>query len=284
MDLRLTCPPEPKQGCGHEKHRSERGHEAVFLGAQPVLLDVRDEVEVLVRHVDADADEAGHHNTQKHQAQLADVEAVHAHVDQGEGFEEGVVDGVEEGGVDVREEDGGVLDADFRRDDEGVVDYLGKFGVSLVDLGLRAEGLVAGQFAEALGAAEQDVGCAGLGEGDKHQDEDGARHPEDLPEGPAPVFRGDGKAGEGGADGGRGECRGDPGGQAVGEVDDGEDVLHGGAAGGEAWAAEEAGEETEDEEPRVVVDEGGGHAEDDEDGEGCDVGDVAAETRDLAQR
>lgn len=60
-------------------------------------------------------------------------------------------------------------------------------------------------------------------------------------------------------------------------------VLHGGAAVGEAGAAEEALEEAEHEEAGEVVDQGGGDGEDDEEGEGGDVDGVAADDGDLAE-
>ena len=117
-------------------------------------------------------------------------------VDEGEDFEEGVVDSVDEGGVEVHEGDGGVLGGDFEGLDEGGEEHFGGFEVRLGDFGLRAEAGVAGQGAEAFGAAEEDVGGGSLGDEEEHEDEDGAGDPEDFPEGPAPAFGCDGEAGE----------------------------------------------------------------------------------------
>ena len=64
----------------------------MFLGAEAVLLDVGFEVEVDVGDVDTDADDAADDNADEDDAELADVEAVDADVDYGEGLEEGVVD------------------------------------------------------------------------------------------------------------------------------------------------------------------------------------------------
>lgn len=112
---------------------------------------------------------------------------------------------------------------------------------------------------------------------EEEQQEHGPRHPENLPLRPAPVFRVDGEAGEEGPDGGTAKGGGDPEGDGVGEVEEGVQVLHGGAATGEGWAAEEAEKEAEEDEATEIVDQGERDGEDGEEGEGGDVGDVAAE-------
>ena len=78
------------------------GYESLFLRAQAVLLDVGFEVEVDVRYVDGDADDAADDDASKDNAQLADVEAVDANVDEREGLEEGVVDAWSDCEDDVR--------------------------------------------------------------------------------------------------------------------------------------------------------------------------------------
>ena len=51
----------------------------------------------------------------------------------------------------------------------------------MVDLALGFEAIVASKFAEAVRAAEEDVGRGGLGDTQEHEDEYGASKPEDLP-------------------------------------------------------------------------------------------------------
>lgn len=68
--------------------------------------------------------------------------------------------------------------------------------VVLVNLALGHEALVAGELAQAAGAAEQDVCAAGLGEEEEHADEDRGGGPEGLEERPAPGLRGDGETRE----------------------------------------------------------------------------------------
>ena len=60
-----------------------------------------------------------------------------ARVDEGEDFEEGVVDAVDEGGVHVYEGDGGVFDCDLEGFDERVDGYGGGFEAFLIDFRLR---------------------------------------------------------------------------------------------------------------------------------------------------
>ena len=67
----------------------------MFLRAHPVLHDIRLEVPVQVGEIDDHADDAAHDNAGEDDAELADVEAVDADVDEGEGLEERVVDAVD---------------------------------------------------------------------------------------------------------------------------------------------------------------------------------------------
>ena len=85
--------------------------------------DVRHQVEVEVSDVGGHADAAGDEDAQEGDADLAEGEAIHDRVDEGEDFEEGVVDAVDEAGVEVHERDGGVLDGDFDGLDERVDDH-----------------------------------------------------------------------------------------------------------------------------------------------------------------
>ena len=87
-----------------------------------------------VSGVGYDAQEAGDENAGEDDADGAEGEVVVAGVDEGEDFEEGVVDAVDEGGVHVYESDGGVFDCDFEGFDERVEGDGSGFEALLVDL------------------------------------------------------------------------------------------------------------------------------------------------------
>ena len=231
--------------------------------------DVRDEVEVQVGDVDEGADAAGDEDAGEEDADGAEGEVVEDWVDEREDFEEGVVDSVDEGRVDVYEADGRVFNGDFYRLDEGGYDHFRRLDVLLVDFRLRAQTAVAGQGAQALSAAEEDVGGGGLGDEEEHEDEDGAGDPEDFPKRPTPAFRRNRKAGQEGPESGTAVGGGDPEGEGVGEFEKGVHVLHCGTAVGEAGAAEETLKETEHEEACEVVDQSRWDGEDHED-QHCD--------------
>ena len=188
--------------------------------------DVRDEVPAEVGGVDSDADEAGDEDAGEDDANDAEGEAVHGWVDEGEDFEEGVVDAVDDGCVEVHEGDGWVFDCDFDGFDERVEDYGGGFQALLVYFRLGLQAGVVCEGAEAGGAAEEDVGCGGFGDEEEHEDEDGAGDPEDFPEGPAPAFGGNGEAGEERSEGGTAVSGCDPDCKGVGKFEEGVHVLH----------------------------------------------------------
>ena len=73
---------------------------------------------------------------------------------------------------------GWILDSDLYGLDEGIEGHGRDLHVALVDLALRHEARVAGELTQALGAAEQDVGAARLGQADEHQDQDRGRCPD----------------------------------------------------------------------------------------------------------
>ena len=136
----------------------------MFLGAEAVGHDVRYEVEVEIQAVGEGAEAAGDEDAGEEDADGAEGEAVVDRVDEREDLEEGVVDAVDEGGVEVHKRDGWVLDRDLNGFDKGGYDHSGGFDVLLVDFGLRAQSVVAGEGAEAFGAAEEDVRGGGLGD------------------------------------------------------------------------------------------------------------------------
>ena len=140
---------------------------------------------------DSDADADG--DRQKNQTDFAGVQAVALGdglrfggeadgVDDGEDFEKGVEYRVHQACVEACEEDGGVegvdLDGAPEVADDDFVDGEG----GLVDFGLGFEVGVSGEFAQALRAAEEDVGCGGFGEEEEEADEDGGCEPDDFPE------------------------------------------------------------------------------------------------------
>ena len=94
MHARPRRPAEDKVPDGQHHDAEEGGHEAVFGGAHAVALDVRDEVVDLVEEEGGDAADAGDAYGDEGHSCEAEGEVVDALVDEGEGFEEGVVDAV----------------------------------------------------------------------------------------------------------------------------------------------------------------------------------------------
>ena len=105
-----------------------------------------------------------------------------------------VEDAVHEADVQTREQHGGVLDVDLQGPPQILHNDLVDREFALVDLGLGAEHIVTGGFAKALGTAEEDVGCRSLGQGGQEKYKNGPGKPGDFPQGPMPVFFGDGEA------------------------------------------------------------------------------------------
>ena len=66
----------------------------MFGRTQAVFLDVGDEVVELIAEEDGDAEEAADPDGEEGQAEFAEVEVVEIDVDEGEDFEEGIVDAV----------------------------------------------------------------------------------------------------------------------------------------------------------------------------------------------
>ena len=154
----------------------------------------------------------------------------------------------------------------------------------MVDFGLGAKARVAGDFAQARRAAEEDVGRRRFGHADKHGDEDGPRDPDDFPQGPAPSFGGNGKARKQRAKSGAAVGGCDPDGEGVGELEERVHVLHGGTAVGKARATEEALEEAKHEETGEGVDRRRRNRQDDEEQESDDVYRTSANEGDFAKR
>ena len=158
VDAPIRRPSEEKQAHGRAEASEQRRQEAVFLRTHPVPRHVRVEMPADVRAVDDDGEQDRNQHAQERHADHARAEAVEGRVDKREDLEEGVVDAVGERGVDVDEGDGGVFERDLEGLDHGVEDDGRRFEVALLDLALAAEVDVAGEFAEALRAPEEDVG------------------------------------------------------------------------------------------------------------------------------
>lgn len=82
-----------------EDNAEKSGYETMFGGSKSIFLDVGNEVLELVDEKAGDADGASDANGDKTKACFAEVEVVDWWVDEGEGFEEGVVDSVRQGSL-----------------------------------------------------------------------------------------------------------------------------------------------------------------------------------------
>lgn len=193
VDALAGCPGEEEEADGRTKGGGKGRKQAILLDGETELDDARVHEVVDVGGVQRDTDQAGDHNAEEDETDLAQVHVVVDGVDEREDLEEGVVDAVDDGGVDLHKKHGGILDGDLDGLDEGVEEDGGHLLVALVNLALRHEVVVSGGLAEALGALHQESGSAGLGEDEKHDDEDGSRRPDGLEERPAPALDGDGE-------------------------------------------------------------------------------------------
>ena len=103
---------------------------------------------------------------------MTEVEAVDGGVDEREDLEEGVIDAIDEGEIEVDKADGGVFEGNLNGLDEGIDEDGARAEVILVDLALGAEAGRGGEFAKALGAAEEDGGGVCFGEEEVEGDAD----------------------------------------------------------------------------------------------------------------
>ena len=150
----------------------------MFLLSQPVLLDIGLEIEPLVGTVDDDSDDTSDDDAREDNSEFAEIEPIDANISQRESFEETVVGRVYYRGVDIREENSGILDTDDRGDEQGLVHDPAEFLAALVDFGLGAELVISCQSTESLSSSEENVGCRGFGHGEEPRESD--RQVEDV--------------------------------------------------------------------------------------------------------
>ncbi len=282
MDVGVRRPGEEEEADGGAEHREEGGLQSRFLRPEAVFLDVGDQVEVEVGHVDRDPDQARHQDAQEHHADLAEREAVEDRVHQREDLEEGVVNPVDDRGVEVDEGDGRIFDGDLQGFDQGRDDDGSGVETVLVDFRLRAETVVPGPLAESDRPSKKDVGGGRLGHAEEHGHPDGPRDPDDLPERPAPAFGGDGVAGEQRPQRWPTIGCGDPHRQGIRQSEQRVHILHGGASVGQARTPEETLQEPQHQQTGEVFGERGRDRQDDEEGKRHDVDRISADSSHLA--
>ena len=112
-------PGEDQEARRRQEAGDEGGHEAVFLRAEAARHDVGFEVEVQVRDVCQQSDNAGHQDAAEEDADGPQGETVENRIHERKDFEEGVVDSVHQGRVEVHKGDGRIFDGDFQGFDEG---------------------------------------------------------------------------------------------------------------------------------------------------------------------
>lgn len=168
-----------------------------------ILQDIRDDDFEYKEIVEDHSYRGANSDTNEHETDFANVEAVDTAVDEWEDFEEGVVSAINYARVNTCEQDSWILDVNFNRFDEGIYGNLAGSHIFLVQLRLTDVFVVAGEFSESFGATKEDIVFECFRHADEPEDEDGTGHPEDFPEGPSPAFGHDGETREEWSD-----CRG----------------------------------------------------------------------------
>lgn len=156
-------PAEPEEADGDGEAADKGGGEALF-GAE-VAIGVEPGLEIVVHPgvEGGDGEEGADEDADEREALLAEGEAVDVDEDDGKGLEPDVEQAVDEGDVEVEEEDHGLEEVE--RDGPHHHHHEDVFAGHILarEFGLALELVVAGGFAEALGAPVEDVGRAGLG-------------------------------------------------------------------------------------------------------------------------
>ena len=110
-----------------------------------------------VVEVYAHCEEAAHDNASEDYTCLSKVEAIQRTVDKRKGLEKGIVDAVNESGVEIGEQDGGILEHDFERFNKGIKRYSTSCEATTIDLALRADVWVLVELAETHRTAKEDI-------------------------------------------------------------------------------------------------------------------------------
>lgn len=105
-------PAEDEKASDRSETSEESGNKATFLNGEPFLLYLGG-LGNQNCEVDGDANDAGHKDAEKDEGALAQRHSVHDWVNHGERLEKGIVDAINDTGVDLDEEDGGILDGDL---------------------------------------------------------------------------------------------------------------------------------------------------------------------------
>lgn len=159
-------PGEEEEADGGDADGGEGGEEACFkvVGADEGLL--RGWAAEEVYGVEGGGDDAADDDGDEDQGEGEEGHLVGVHVDEVEGLEEGVVDGVDEGGVEAGEADGGVFDADFDGAGEGLAKVSGEG--DWIELRGRENGALMSRVSvlapETAGSVEEDGLAEGLRE------------------------------------------------------------------------------------------------------------------------
>lgn len=181
VNIRVRRPPEDEQAHGNEKGDEERRDETAFRGSETMEtntgFDAVANVPPIPHYAEDDTDSDG----EEGETEFAEIEGIHLVVDEGKGFKEGVEDAVHDGGVDGCESDTGIEEHELKGAPESFDSDGAGCEVCLVDFRLAFQLRVAGEEAEALGAAEENGGVGCFWEEEEEGKEDGAVEPEHLP-------------------------------------------------------------------------------------------------------
>ena len=106
--------------------------------------NIRDQHELKVQAVDSNTNKTCHKNTSENHTDHAEGEAIVDGIDQREHFKEAIVYPVNKSSVEIHERDGWILDGNLKGLNDGIDKDSRRSKVLLIDLGLRAETVVAG--------------------------------------------------------------------------------------------------------------------------------------------
>lgn len=192
----------------------------MFLRPQPILLNIRLKIPPNIGAVNRYPNNSTNDDTREHNPQLTEVKPVDPNINQRKRLEERIINPIDSRRVNIRKQNRRILKHDLNRLDERLRSNMIERRSPLVDFTLTLQVCATRQCSESFRASEQDIGAGGLGHHDEHEEEDGAGHPENFPERPAPVFGDDAEAGEDGAECWGAEGGGDPGCEGVGEFEE----------------------------------------------------------------